>query len=324
MLRAAVVGLGRWGQTLVNSVQGKSDKVTFVAGCTRTPAKAAGFLEKHGIAWADDYAAVLADPKVEAVVLATPHTQHAEQVAAAAAAGKHVFCDKPFTLTRDSAAAAIAACRKAGVAVCVGHNRRFLPAHQELCRMVKAGEIGTVLQLEGAITGAGGFSFPPGGWRASPAESPAGGMTAMGIHLVDAMIAAVGPIAAVSALSWRRALEIPIDDTTAMLLHFKDGMAGTLATSPATAQTWRMQVYGTKGTVEMRGENALVIRPVQGAASQKDYPPTDRERAELEAFADAVAGRAPYPVSDDDVINGIAVLESVETSARKGGWVEVA
>ena len=324
MLRAAVIGLGRWGQTLVNSVQGKSDKITFVSGCTRTPAKAAGFLEKHGIAWANDYAAVLADPKVEAVVLATPHSQHAEQVVAAAKAGKQVFCDKPFTLTRKSAEEAIAACRKAGVAICIGHNRRFLPAHQELCRMAQSGELGTILHVEGAITGAGGFSFPPGGWRASPSESPAGGMTAMGIHLVDAMIAAVGPIAALSALSWRRALEIPIDDTTAMLFRFKDGMAGTLATSPATAQTWRMQIYGTKGTAEMRGENTLMIRPVQGAAEQKDYPPTDKERAELEAFADAVAGRKPYPIPDADVINGIAALEAIEPSTRSKGWIEIA
>ncbi|MCC7275634.1 MAG: Gfo/Idh/MocA family oxidoreductase [Alphaproteobacteria bacterium] len=322
MLNAAVVGLGRWGQTLVNAVQG-GDKVRFVAGCTRTPAKAAEFGAKHGFAIGADYAAILADPNVQAVVLATPHTQHAEQVEAAARAGKHVFCDKPFTLTKASAEAAIAACRRAGVAICVGHNRRFLPAYGELARLVRSGELGTVLQVEGAVTGSGGFSFPPGGWRASPTESPAGGMTALGIHMVDALIGLLGPVAAVAALSWRRALEIPIDDTTAMLLRFADGTAGTLVTSPATVQNWRIQAYGTKGGAEMRGETQLVVTRVGGKPETTEFPPTNKERAELESFADAVAGRSAFPVSDADAIAGVAVLETVERSARQGGWMDV-
>lgn len=322
MVNAAVVGLGRWGQVLVNSVQG-SDKIRFVAGTTRTRAKAEAFAAERGFALLDDYAAVLADPKVEAVVLATPHTQHADQVKAAAAAGKHVFCDKPFTLTRDSAAEAIAACRAAGVHVAVGHNRRFLPGYADIQRLIADGELGTVLQVEGAITGSGGFSYAPEGWRASPTESPAGGMTAMGIHMVDTMIGLLGPIAAVSALSWRRALPIAIDDTTAMLLRFASGAAGTLVTSPATAQTWRVQVYGTKGTAEMRGETQLVVTRVGAKPEVRDYAPVDKERAELECFADLLAGRATYPVTDDDAINGVAVLEQVERSARAGTWIEV-
>ena len=322
MVNAAVVGLGRWGQVLVNSAKG-SDKIRFVAGCTRTPAKAEAFAQANGFRLLPDYAAVLADPAVEAVVLATPHTQHAEQVAAAAAAGKHVFCDKPFTLTRDSAAASVAACAKAGVTLAVGHNRRFLPGYAELGQLIRSGELGTILQVEGAVTGSGAFSYAPDGWRASPTESPAGGMTALGIHMVDALIGLLGPVKAVAALSWRRAIEIPIDDTTAMLLHFASGAAGTLVTSPATAQCWRIQVYGTKGTAEMRGETQLVVTRVGGKPETRTYDPIDKERAELECFADAVAGRATFPVSDADAVNGVSVLEQVERSARAGGWVDV-
>jgi predicted dehydrogenase len=322
MVNAAVIGLGRWGQVLVNSVKG-SDKIRFVAGTTRTPAKAEGFARERGFALLADYAAVLADPAVEAVVLATPHTQHAEQVKAAAAAGKHVFCDKPFTLTRDSAAEAIAACRKAGVQIAVGHNRRFLPGYADLAKLIADGDLGTVLQVEGAVTGSGGFSYAPEGWRASPTESPAGGMTALGIHMVDALIGLLGPVAAVSALSWRRALPIAIDDTTAMLLRFASGAAGTLVTSPATAQTWRIQVYGTKGTGELRGETQLVVTRVGAKPEVREYAPIDKERAELECFADLVAGRGSYPVTDADAINGVAVLEQVEPSARAGAWRDV-
>ncbi len=322
MLNAAVVGLGRWGQVLVNAAKG-SEKIRFVAGTTRTLAKAQEFAAASGFPLAADYAAVLADPAVEAVVLATPHTQHAEQVAAAAAAGKHVFCDKPFTLTRDSAAAAVAACNAAGVTLAVGHNRRFLPGYLELAGLIRSGELGTVLQVEGAITGSGAFTYAPGGWRASPTESPAGGMTALGIHMVDALIGLLGPVAAVSALSWRRAIEIPIDDTTAMLLRFAGGAAGTLVTSPATVANWRVHVYGTKAGAEMRGEGQLVVTKVGGKPEVREYQPINKERAELDAFADAVAGRSRFPVTDADAIHGVSVLESVERSARAGGWVDV-
>ena len=322
MLNAAVVGLGRWGQVLVNAAKG-SDKIRFVAGTTRTLSKAQEFAAASGFPLVADYAAVLADPKVDAVVLATPHTQHAEQVAAAAAVGKHVFCDKPFTLTKDSAVAAVAACNKAGVTLAVGHNRRFLPGYADLGAMIRSGELGTVLQVEGAVTGSGAFTYRPDGWRATPAESPAGGMTALGIHMVDALIGLLGPVAAVSALSWRRAIEIPIDDTTAMLLRFASGAAGTLVTSPATVGNWRIQVYGTKAGAEMRGEGQLVVTRVGGKPEVREYPPINKERAELDAFADAVAGRAAFPVSDADAINGVSVLEQVERSARAGTWLDV-
>lgn len=322
MLNAAVVGLGRWGQVLVNAAKG-SEKIRFVAGTTRTLSKAEAFAAASGFGLVADYAAVLADPAVEAVVLATPHTQHAEQVAAAAAAGKHVFCDKPFTLTRDSAAAAVAACSEAGVTLAVGHNRRFLPGYAELAQLIQSGELGTVLQVEAAITGSGAFGYAPGGWRASPTESPAGGMTALGIHMVDALIGLMGPVEALSALSWRRAIEIPIDDTTAMLLRFASGAAGTLVTSPATVGNWRIQVYGTKGGAEMRGEGQLVVTKVGGKPEVREYQPVNKERAELDAFADAVAGRSRFPVSDADAIHGVSVLETVERSARAGGWLDV-
>src|SRR5688500_20264468 len=96
MIRAAIVGLGRWGQNLVNSVQGKSDAIRFVAGATRTVAKAEAYAREKGFPLHDTYKKVLADPKIDAVVLATPHTQHAAQVVAAAKAGKHVFTEKPL------------------------------------------------------------------------------------------------------------------------------------------------------------------------------------------------------------------------------------
>ena len=95
-VRAAIIGMGDWGLNLVNNVQGKSDVIRFVAGATRTPARAEEFSRKHGIPIQPSFEAVLADPSIDAVVLATPHSMHTEQIVAAARAGKHVFTEKPL------------------------------------------------------------------------------------------------------------------------------------------------------------------------------------------------------------------------------------
>src|SRR5262245_15281655 len=128
MIRAAIIGLGRWGRSLVNSVQGKSDAIRFVAAHTRTRASAEDFCRDKGVPLVDSYEQILAAPNIDAVVLATPHTQHEQQVLQAAAAGKHIHVEKPITLDRTSADHAVAAARKAGVVMAVGFCRRFHPS----------------------------------------------------------------------------------------------------------------------------------------------------------------------------------------------------
>src|SRR4029079_4002249 len=106
MVRAAIVGLGRWGRSLVTSVQGKSDDIRFVAAHTRTRATAEDFCRDQAVPLVDSYQQILAAPGIDAVGLATPHTLHEQQVLAAAAAGKHIHVEKPITLDRGSAGAA--------------------------------------------------------------------------------------------------------------------------------------------------------------------------------------------------------------------------
>jgi len=251
MINAAIVGLGRWGQNLVNSVHDKSNAIRFVAGATRTVAKAAAYAKEKGFPLHDSYEKLLADPKIDAVVLATPHTLHARQVAAAAAAGKHVFTEKPLALTLASARAATQACAKAGVTLAVGYNWRFQPALQEIKRMLQDGRLGKLLHLEGNFCGPSAYRFPRGHWRHERREGPAGGMTGRGVHTVDAYLYLAGHVASVHARSLRRTLDYGIDDTTSMLFEFGSGATGYLGTVLATAETWRMQVFGSKGWAEV-------------------------------------------------------------------------
>src|SRR5215472_5088600 len=132
MINAAIVGLGWWGKTLVESAQG-SDYLRFVAGATRTVSpELKAFADAHKLRLAENYDALLKDSNVHAVVLCTPHSMHSQQVVAAAQAGKHIFCEKPFALTKKDADVAVAATRKAGVTLGLGYNRRFHPEMNKL------------------------------------------------------------------------------------------------------------------------------------------------------------------------------------------------
>ncbi|MBI0435508.1 Gfo/Idh/MocA family protein [Roseomonas sp. KE0001] len=319
-LRAAIVGMGRWGRTLAESVQDEAGAgIRFVAGSTGTPEKASDWAASKGIRLLPDYPAVLADPEVEAVVLATPHGQHAEQVIAAARAGKHVFVEKPFTLSKASAEAAVTACREAGVVLALGHNRRFLPGVAELRAMLGDGRIGTLLHVEGQFSGPGAIAYRPGMWRADRHESPLGGMGGMGIHMIDMMINLAGPITEVTVHSTARVLENGLDDTTAMLCRFTSGATGTFATLAYAPRCWRVALYGSEGWAELSDHEHLVYRPREGEGFVRDFPKVDIERAELAAFAAAVRGDAAYPLPLDQAVHGVSVFETMIAAAASGG-----
>src|SRR5499426_3878542 len=145
MINTAIVGLGWWGKTLVESAQG-SDFIRFVAGATRTVSpEVKSFAETHRLRLAESFEALLKDTSVQAVVLCTPHSVHTQQVIAAAQAGKHVFCEKPFALTKNDAERAVDATRKAGVALGLGYNRRFHPEMTKLRDRIRSGAMGAVM-----------------------------------------------------------------------------------------------------------------------------------------------------------------------------------
>ena len=192
-VRAAIIGLGRWGRSLVNAVHGKTDAIQFVAAYTRTRASAEDYCREKQIPLRDRFEDVLADPSIDAVVLATPHSQHAEQVMAATAAGKHIHCEKPLTLDRPSAEKVVAAAKKAGIVLAVGFNRRFHPSVVEIRKRLAAGQLGQVMSMVATHTTSTGQFIPADNWRAQPDEAPGGAITAVGVHSIDHMIEFAGP-----------------------------------------------------------------------------------------------------------------------------------
>src|ERR1700761_6346578 len=264
MIKAAIVGLGWWGKTVVESAK-DSDAIRFVAGTTRTVTPdTEAFAKQQGFKLEADYEAILADRTIDAVVLATPHSMHGKQVVAAAAAGKHVFCEKPFTLTKREAEDAVAAVKKAGVTLGLGYNRRLHPEIVKLREMIRTGDLGTILHVEATMTFPNVLFINPGHWRADPHETPCGGLMPMGVHAIDGMIDLCGPIDHVYTQSFRRAAAIDADDTTSILLRMKDGMSGYLGTMTTTGPGFSFQVYGSKGWVRLEG-----LTHVTGASSEE-------------------------------------------------------
>lgn len=328
MLNLAIVGLGSWGQALVNAVQGTSGTIRFVAGATRTRARAEAFAADRGIRLHERYEDVLADPAVQGVVLATPHLDHEGQIIAAARAGKHVFVEKPFTTSLAGAHRAVAAAHEAGVTLALGHNRRFHPNMGTLRGWLRDGRLGTICHAEATMSGGSGLSMQAGHWRADPAQSPAGAMAPQGIHLVDGLIDLLGPVASVSCQAVHRVAPAGVLDTTSVLLAFESGATGYLSCMISTGPSYRFCLYGSAGIAEIRqpGLDDLSLRPLPGGgeAEQISRPGVNTLALELEAFADAVAGRAPYQIPVDQMIHGIAVYEAIIASAQQGRPMTVA
>lgn len=310
MIAAAIVGLGRWGRSLVESVQGKSDKLRFVVGADPEVGAAREFAGKHGLRLTHALEEALADRSVDVVVLATPHSLHLPQLIAAAAARKPVFCEKPLALTRGDAEQMADACRRAGIVLGVGHNRRWWPAMRELAHLVASGELGTLLHIEGHNSNENSNAVA-GGWRTLPAESPGGGMTGAGLHALDAMVGIAGPVKGVKAQLIERKPPPAPQDTAAALLEFESGASGLLATVRATPFYWRVHAFGTKGNAEVLGETELVLRMSGARPERRSFPSVDSLCAELEAFADAVQGRAPFPISPAQMLDTVAAFERV-------------
>ncbi|MCC6535554.1 MAG: Gfo/Idh/MocA family oxidoreductase [Burkholderiales bacterium] len=331
MVNVAVIGIGWWGQTIID-VLATSATLKVVKGVKRNPASVSEFAASRGVEVISDYGTVLRDPNVHAVILCTPHSQHTEQIIAAARAGKHVFCEKPLTLTRADAVRAATEIEAAQRVLAVGHERRFEPPILELMRAIRAGELGTPLQVEGNFSQDKFLAMAADNWRLSPAEAPAGPLTATGIHVLDLAIGVFGEAESVCASVKQLGSHLRNGDTLAALVAFKRGGHALITAILATPFDGRFAVYGSKGWIEVRDkahpsapQGWTLTKVLSGERrSTTEFPPVSGVAANLEAFAAAVEGRSPYPVSHAEMIANIAALEAVVESARTGAKVSVA
>jgi predicted dehydrogenase len=327
MLRIAIVGTGWWGMELGKAAKGVPGSVE-LAGCySRSEKECAAFQSAYGGKVFSSYEEILADPKIDAVLLATPHSTHSEQIVQAAKARKHVFCEKPFTLTVESGQKAMDACEKAGVVLAVGHNRRYLPGARRMKEMVDAGDLGKVLHIEAGYAGNGAFSRPPTHWRSKREEMPCGGLAPMALHVVDTFTWILGPVAKVACLSKRQVSPVDIDDTCASLFELENGATGFLSSLMAGPMASRLRLCGSKGALEARSNwSEVTFTPLDAAQPEVRLAFTgdDTLQQEMVALDAAVSGKAPYPVKPQEALRNVAVMETMLKSSLAGGaWMQV-
>jgi predicted dehydrogenase len=322
MINAAIVGLGRWGKGIVESVQDKSKRLRFVRGVCKEPLEVAAFAARHGFEVGTGFAEAVADPHVQAVVLATPHLLHVDQIIAVASAGKPVWCEKPLALTRSEAERAVAACREAGVILGLGNNKRCFGSMRELERTVVDGVLGDVLHVEGHFCNEHSTRVA-GGWRDDPRQAPGGGMTGAGLHVLDAFVNLAGPIAAVDARLFVRKPAPDPRDAIAALVEFDSGATGLLATVRAGPMFWRMHVFGTKGWAEARDETTLIVARNGEKPQQQALPQVDSLAVLLEAFAESIETGKPFPVATSQMLDVVGAFEAIIRSVSEGRPIAV-
>jgi predicted dehydrogenase len=329
MLKAAVIGLGWWGKHIIRRTKG-SRHIKLVLAVDQNTALEP-FAQEHGVPYAASFEAALASRQVEAVLLATPHSMHTAQIAAAAKAGKHVFCEKPLALSRKDAEASVAACKAAGVFLGIGHERRYEPAMTELRRIVKSGALGTIMHAEACFNHDKLANVPPGDWRTSPKDAPAAGMTAMGIHLSDAFIDLFGPVSEAYAMTAARVAYKDNGDVVSALLRHQSGVTSYINAILVTHHRITYLVYGADGWANVvydthpdtPGASRLIAEWRDGRKWSQEYQWEDTVRLNLEAFAQAAQGKGSYMFTDEQKIANIATLEAITRSVAEGRPVKV-
>ena len=330
-LRVAVIGLGWWGKTIAHYLKSARNMVLTAVTDLHTEAGQA-FAQSIGAPFLNSLEDVLASTNVDAVILCTPHTLHAAQIVQVAQAGKHVFCEKPLTLNRADALAAIEAVQSRGLALGVGHERRFEPPVMAAMQLIQTGALGTPLQMEANFSQDKFLQLASDNWRLSAAEAPAGPMTATGIHLLDLSIGVFGPAQSVYASVKQLGSPLVNGDTLAILATYRRGGHALISAILATPFVGRFAVYGSQGWVEVRDKTHpehstgwLMTTCIRGQDQvTQGFPPHPAVLSNLEAFADAALGVAPYPVPHEQMVANISALEAVVRSTQSGVVEQVA
>ena len=302
----------------------EDDRMRIITAVDIDPATAE-FARARGIDFTTDYDAVLGDEAVEAVILCTPNAPAYRSGRARCPGGEARLLREAAGPQAPRGAGLGRDLQANGVLLGVGHELRFKPPVLELAEMLSSGELGTVMQSEVTFSTDNLVDLPAGHWRRSEAQAPCGPLTATAVHGLDLCVSVHG--AAESVLASLRKMAGPaVDDSLSILVHFKDGADALITSLSGSPFSARFAVFGTKGWVQVSDkahpeepEGWILTRRMRGGRMESvESPPVNLVQAALEAFADAVRGRAPYPIAQEDMIETIAILEAVVKSAASG------
>src|SRR6267142_679287 len=323
-LRVACIGMGWWSDVLADAIQ-RSKKLKIVACYTRSDDKRKVFAAKYGCAAAASYDAVLKDRSIEAIINTTPNDVHLETTRAAAAAGKHVFLDKPIANTVSEGRAITEACRRAGVVLGLGYQRRRESHFRWIRSQIDAGVFGKLVNAEANISRDRLGQIDLSSWRYTAAGMPGGVMLQIGIHYADVLEYLLGPVKAVNGRFAQLVLPGDNPDVASMVLEHENGALSTLNASYASAsEYYLMNIYGKEASAYYDMHQGLrVLRRGSDEVVGIPCPKNDTLVEELEEFAAAVRGDAEPEMDGERGTASLAVLLAGIRSAKEGRRVEV-
>jgi predicted dehydrogenase len=323
-LRVACIGMGWWSDVLADAIQ-RSKKLKIVACYTRSEDKRRAFAAKYACTAATSYDAILKDRGIEAIVNTTPNDVHLETTRAAAAAGKHVFLDKPIANTVSEGRAITEACRRARVVLALGYQRRRESHFRWIRERIDAGEFGRLVNAEANISRDRLGKIDLNSWRYTAAGMPGGVMLQIGIHYADVLEYLLGPVKAVSGRSAQLVLPGDNPDVASMVLEHENGALSTLNASYASAsEYYLMNIYGKEASAYYDMHQGLrVLRRGSGAPNAVPCAKNDTFVEELEEFAGAVRGEGKPEMGGEGATASLAVIRAGIVSAREGRRVEV-
>jgi predicted dehydrogenase len=317
--------MGWWSDVLADAVL-RSGKLKIVACYTRSQEKRRAFAGKYACRAAPSYESILEDRAIEAIINTTPNDAHLETTRAAAAAGKHVFLDKPIANTVSDARAITEACRKAGVVLALGYQRRREDQFRWMRRQIDEGAFGKLVNAEANISRDRLGRIDLGSWRYSAAGMPGGVMLQIGIHYTDVLEYLLGPIRAVEGRLAQLVLPGDNPDVASLVLEHENGALSTLNASYASAsEYYLMNVYGKEASAYYDMHQGL--RYLKRGSERPSPVPCAKNDAfveELEEFAAAVHGEGSPEMDGERATASLAVIRAGIASAREGRRVAVA
>lgn len=324
-----ILGAGKIAERQMLTAIQQTPGQRLVAVMKRDLVQARTFAEQHGVPRAyDNSADLLADPEVSAVYVATPPHLHAENTRQAAEAGKHVLCEKPLALNSIEAQQMIDVCRINGVQLMVCYYQRFNTRHQQIKALLTDGAIGQVTAARFNFSDY--FPPTPGYWHHTPTISGGGPLMDLGIHCIDLLRYFCGEVVEVTALIDTLAAESPVEDTATLLLKLRSGAQAVITSHWSTAnfepqQSNGLEINGTLGTIQaapLSAKDSSGSLRLITAAGVQDFgvaPGGMRPHVALiEDFARAISCGNPSPISGEEGLQGLRVVEAAYQSARTG------
>jgi len=323
-----VIGIGNIVQGTIAPAMVAEPECDLVAAVSRDQGRANDFAAKFGASYAyTDYEEMLANPEVEAVFIATPNAQHAEQVVTAAQARKHVLCDKPLAIDVAGAERALRACRDAGVKLGVNFHYRHLPWVHDVTRMIGEGVIGEVKVVHLEV-GSGTRNYD--NWRADPQMAGLGSVHNVGIHGLDFLrvILDSEPIE-VMAMFDHAPGSGSVEMLALVMLRFENGaiVYSNLNETIANPQN-DIAIYGSEGRIvgtaftRSRSDGDLAVLTKDGE-TVTGYPAPEAHRRSVAAFTHAVLRSSQPNASGLDGLRSAQLCEAISRSAKERRLVEV-